>query len=388
MRNRFSALLLCVSLLVPGIAAAQTQPIVTGILGTTRAGLNDELTVQVKSLRVLLDKADCVNPGSNCKPKNIALFLNGMPLRGIAPVRDIYNETLQYTLSRTDQTKDVWSALLGSPTGTTRLVTVSVGLEDDYPLQTQVEKFELVILRPIWSIIALVIVTLMLVAFFKLARRSSLLRDPGPAKAASDTSKIPFSLGRVQMAFWFILVIISFLFIWVTTGQHDTISAQILTLIGIGTGTALGSALIDASKREENQSAVASLEAEKSALPAEISQINQQLAGQPPNRTELEAKLTTRLQRQQAAEGELTKARTALNPLESQQFFKDILSDANGITFHRFQLAVWTVVLGFIFCASVYRSLSMPQFSDTLLALMGITSGTYIGFKFPEQHAK
>src|SRR5215469_600171 len=195
MRNRFSALLLCVSLLVPGIAAAQTQPIVTGILGTTQAGLNDELTVQVKSLRVLLDKADCVNPGSNCKPKNIALFLNGMPLRGIAPVRDIYNETLQYTLSRTDQTKDVWSALLGSPTGTTRLVTVSVGLEDDYPLQTQVEKFELVILRPIWSIIALVIVTLMLVAFFKLARRSSLLRDPGPAKAASDTSKIPFSLG-------------------------------------------------------------------------------------------------------------------------------------------------------------------------------------------------
>jgi hypothetical protein len=27
----------------------------------------------------------------------------------------------------------------------------------------------------------------------------------------------------------------------------------------------------------------------------------------------------------------------------------------------------------------------MPQFSDTLLALMGISAGTYVGFKIPEQ---
>jgi len=44
-----------------------------------------------------------------------------------------------------------------------------------------------------------------------------------------------------------------------------------------------------------------------------------------------------------------------------------------------------TIVLGIIFVSSVYNNLSMPEFSTTLLGLMGISSGTYIGFKFPEK---
>ncbi|HKV39453.1 MAG TPA: hypothetical protein VJX67_09585, partial [Blastocatellia bacterium] len=39
---------------------------------------------------------------------------------------------------------------------------------------------------------------------------------------------------------------------------------------------------------------------------------------------------------------------------------------------------------GVIFCVEVYKNLSMPQFDPTLLALMGISAGTYLGFKFPE----
>jgi hypothetical protein len=197
-----------------------------------------------------------------------------MPLRGISPVSDIHNETLRYPLQRTDDTKDVWSALLGAPKATVRTVSVSVGLENEYPVATQVTKFQLIVLRAGWSLVALGIVLLMVVAIFILAARSALLRDPGPAEAASDDTvpwgrkvkrkvMVPYSLGRVQMAFWFLLVVASFLFIWVTTGQHDTLSAQALALIGIGTGTALGSALIDANKKEQSQSAVTSLEAEK-----------------------------------------------------------------------------------------------------------------------------
>jgi hypothetical protein len=34
---------------------------------------------------------------------------------------------------------------------------------------------------------------------------------------------------------------------------------------------------------------------------------------------------------------------------------------------------------------SAYRFLAMPDFDPTLLGLMGISSGTYIGFKFPEK---
>jgi hypothetical protein len=60
------------------------------------------------------------------------------------------------------------------------------------------------------------------------------------------------------------------------------------------------------------------------------------------------------------------------------------MNDADAISFHRLQIAVWTVVRGIIFGVSVHNVLSMPTFSATLLGLMGISGGTYIGFKIPE----
>jgi hypothetical protein len=69
----------------------------------------------------------------------------------------------------------------------------------------------------------------------------------------------------------------------------------------------------------------------------------------------------------------------------SISFLRDILSDSSGYSFHRFQIFAWTIVLGIIFVSAVYNSLNMPEFSPTLLGLMGISSGTYIGFKFPEK---
>jgi hypothetical protein len=62
----------------------------------------------------------------------------------------------------------------------------------------------------------------------------------------------------------------------------------------------------------------------------------------------------------------------------------DLLTDGNGWSFHRFQIVIWTIILGVIFGISTYNDLLMPDFSATLLGLMGISSGTYIGFKFPE----
>jgi hypothetical protein len=54
------------------------------------------------------------------------------------------------------------------------------------------------------------------------------------------------------------------------------------------------------------------------------------------------------------------------------------------VTFYRFQMFVWTVLLGALFASEGYRNLTMPEFSPTLLTLMGISSGTYVGFKFPK----
>lgn len=42
-------------------------------------------------------------------------------------------------------------------------------------------------------------------------------------------------------------------------------------------------------------------------------------------------------------------------------------------------------VVGLVFAWQIYRDFSMPEFDPSLLALMGVYSGTYVGFKFPEK---
>ena len=75
----------------------------------------------------------------------------------------------------------------------------------------------------------------------------------------------------------------------------------------------------------------------------------------------------------------------AAAPPSSQGLIKDILTDTGvGISFHRFQMFIWTLVLVVFFIVSVWNRLSMPEFSMTLLALMGISNGTYLGFKLPQ----
>jgi hypothetical protein len=69
----------------------------------------------------------------------------------------------------------------------------------------------------------------------------------------------------------------------------------------------------------------------------------------------------------------------------SQGFLTDILSGTYGYRFHCFQSCAWTIVLGLIFVATVYDDLVMPDFSATLLALTGMSAGTYLSFAFLEE---
>jgi hypothetical protein len=69
---------------------------------------------------------------------------------------------------------------------------------------------------------------------------------------------------------------------------------------------------------------------------------------------------------------------------ESQGWLIDILSDADGIDFHRFQVVGWTLVLGIVFIYDVWQRLAMPEFSGALLGLQGLSAATYVGLKIPE----
>ena len=99
----------------------------------------------------------------------------------------------------------------------------------------------------------------------------------------------------------------------------------------------------------------------------------------------MQDELRTQEARLKIIEPIIEKNKKLLVPKGTHGFLSDILSDANGISFHRLQMFVWTLILGLLFIYSVWMRLSMPEFSATLLALQGITAGTYLGFKIPEK---
>jgi hypothetical protein len=249
------------------------------------------------------------------------------------------------------------------------------------------------VISPVYGLIALLIITVTLILLLWLVTHTNIIREPGPPPTAGK--RRPYNLGRAQMAFWFFLIYASYVAIWLITGALDTITTSLLALMGISAGTALGEAMIDNGKDTAKTNRVNDLSAEKVALEQSISETQPQLEAA----NEAASTALTDQSNRDALNRQLTDSRTRLGQIEQQLrtlsaqqsatvssgFLRDILSDSSGYSFHRFQIFAWTLVLGIIFMSSVYNSLSMPEFSPTLLGLMGLSAGTYIGFKFPEQ---
>jgi hypothetical protein len=299
--------------------------------------------------------------------KPLQLFLNGMPLAGVPPY--YYKKKDQATLvrfevTRTDDpaSKETWSALLGVPSGEKRTAQVSVGIAgcaEGCSDMTDATEVSLIVIRPTLLFFYCVGIVLVAVFLVRLARTKPLLRDHGNAS--------PWSLGRTQMAWWFFVVVASFLFIWMITGSYSSLSNSVLALIGISAGTALFGAVIDDNKKAQIE--------KRAALQNERNQL--QANNPPPG--------SPAMQRIQEIDTQL--ASLVATEQRSVDFWTDLLSDENGISFHRFQIVVWTLVLAVIFVYRVIVHLAMPDFDTQLLGLMGISSGTYLGFKFPEKQA-
>ena len=252
----------------------------------------------------------------------IVLFLDGMAIKGLKPEScDRLAGHVRYRLLRTPASDDAWHALLGSPQGFTHPVTATLGPDSQNTIGNA-QEFQLEVIPRAPFWVFLTIFGLMLVIFVWLCRGTSLIRSGSPEV---PPAKRPFSLSLFQMGFWFFLVIASYVFLWLINDELNTITESVLALIGIGAATALGATIIDQNK--------------PSPLPTD----------------------------------------------RSQGFLRDLVSDPTGVSIHRFQMFAWTLILGVIFVASVYKDLEMPQFSATLLGLMGISSGTYLGFKVPEK---
>jgi hypothetical protein len=286
-----------------------------------------------------------------------------------------------------------------------REVGVSVGFPGVDELPTNVargapdlrHRFYLRVIPRLWLVVGASLVLTALAAFIYLARHSDIIRDA--TEARRPDGKRPYSLARSQMAFWFFLVVASYFFLWVVTGDKDTLTASVLGLIGISAGTALGAAIVDAgNKPDPNETPRlpnVDLSQPRRKIAATLNQLALDAEGELANAERARASIAPTDTAQLAANDEQQRVlRGKIEDLRRRaDYFEwppwkglmyDLLGERNLISFHRFQIFVWTVVLGVIFCTSVYKELAMPEFSATLLGLMGISAGTYIGFKLPQ----
>lgn len=379
---------------VPPQAAAQlaqsaTAPVTPRVIKVEgNLELDDIISVEVEGL----DEWAAKNDTSKLVP-----FINGRAISGNYPEAILPSKNhLQFHLQMTKDNKDVWIDLLGEPTALRKPVALSVGPEAKGPFDSVFDnnnKILLQVISPVYGVIALFVVFGTLFILLWLARTTNLIRERGDVKVPGKLK--PYNLGRSQMAFWFFLVYASYTAIWLITDALDTITPSLLGLMGISAGTALGEALIDSGKNDANEAQLQSLVATKQSLEQTIPTLQDQLssisAKEAPTLEDTSSRdsLNKQLQDSRARLSEITQQIEALTPAESQAvskgFLRDILADSTGYSFHRFQIFAWTIILGIIFVSAVYNSLNMPEFSPTLLGLMGLSSGTYIGFKFPEK---
>jgi hypothetical protein len=173
----------------------------------------------------------------------------------------------------------------------------------------------------IWLLCWAVLFVPAIIVFIKYARKSDIIRDRGKLEAGVPKDKA-YSLARTQMAVWTFLVVGMLVFIFLVT-WNGALSSGTLVLLGISFSTTLLAATAERTPK----------------------------------------------------------------PRKTQGFLRDLLSDRDGLglSFHRCQMVLFTIVLAIIFVLKAASTLVMPEFDPTLLALMGISSGTYLGSKIQDQ---
>jgi hypothetical protein len=350
---------------------------------------------------------------------NLYLILNDNQLRELKPLNaadprksddPVTGNTyhlLYYQLEKKPEDARMWNKLY-SGLHHAMLSSVQLGavIEDkQFTIPTRVKpdskdprlRFRLEVYS-LWRLVgagALILVAL--VVFLRMIGPTDILRDPDTC--LRPDGRLQFSLARSQMAFWFFLVVAAFVVLWVVTGELDTLNNTALWLIGIGTGTALGSAMIsaagtsEATKQEDRETLLNkdrgiqqvsdAIEAKEIEITAARADLRNAVGDQV--RQDATQALDRRLNERQFLQAEKAYKELGRKKLGAwRQLLFDLLNENGRITFHRFQMLVWTGVLGFVFAVKVAQELAMPEFSATVLALVGISAGTYVGFKIPE----
>ncbi len=362
-------------------AAFADNPV--GTEGRDTIELGDTVTIKGDNLAQMFTEA--------CANRPVVLYLNGWPMKGLtrAPQSDPEEGAVHFTLKRTSDAAEAWTRILGSPLSQEDKVDISMGFADGFALKStkpDATRLAFTIVPMKWFLLWLLIFAAMLAVFIRYACFTNIIRDPGPAVTQSRGL---FSLSRLQGAWWFFVIVAAYLFIGTITGDFgDTINSTALILIGIGAGTVIGSAAIDANAdpvidKAQTDAAITELDTQIAAANTAIATAKAALAASPAPTGTAKRNLELTVAQQQKLEKRLN-IQLGMLKGESQGILTDILSDANGISFHRFQMAAFTLILSIVFIFAVYETLTMPVFNTTLMGLLGLSAGTYLGLKIPE----
>lgn len=302
--------------------------------------------------------------------QNVQLNLAGIPMKALKVDRIASPRAgtvrLQFRLGREsndDDSRQAWNELFQRASSYAMQLPVSLSIGKNWPVgAVGPETIQFQVASPLRIRVVIWSALLLFVVIFTL-----LVRLPQTTRVLRDTESGMFSLGKTQMAFWGLLVFGTVVAILAITGGLERIPTQTLTLLGISGATGLGAAVINRAKKAQDDEQVKKLSAEEQTIVVE-----QQKGVLPPS-------VALRLD---ALRSDL--ARLQKPSARSKSFLTDICDDGHGASFHRVQVVVWTVLLGFVFVRTVAQTVSMPEFPETLLLLMGISNGTYLGFKLPE----
>lgn len=171
---------------------------------------------------------------------------------------------------------------------------------------------------------------------------SSICRDEGYDENGKlkNYKDRPFSYSRVQLFWWTMIILGCYVAFFAIYGHLVPLNMTTVILLGLGAVVLAGGTVID--QRQKNNTP--------------------------------------------------TGQRSQDQDAKHDSFFRDILSDNNGISIHRFQTVVFNMAFGIGFVcyfvtATCTRDYPFIDFNSWQFALLGISSATYLGMKATENGA-
>lgn len=185
-------------------------------------------------------------------------------------------------------------------------------------------------------IFAITFISLSLIIYW-LNAKYNLLKDK------SSIINKPYSYSRVQLTWWTLIIISSFISIFILKGNLPILDNTLIILLGISSATTATAGIIDVADQSKQNI-------------------------------------------------------TLIQNMQSEGFFLDILSDANGVSIHRLQAVLFNLVIGIWVIYSVLIGMKtctpsvaaicintiIPVIDTNKLLLLGVSATTYAAIKTNE----